>query len=196
MPMHAASSYPGCRGFSLFKKGNSTVVHIRTDPQYRIAPINLAYNAALQISSALSCEPIHSYHKAYITTFGPNEAALRADIYANSPIPFSRPLIVEFGDLRTSFNPNNTHLYRNYGILDFTTMARAQVMGTWRNSMEYVSAHPERDPDSGKIVTIEDYEKYYHPRPGPTTQLLLKAQQKIGLAVGRFDFSGADHARR
>lgn len=195
LPMRAAGSYPGCHGFSLFTKGNSTVVHIRTDPQYRIAPINLAYNAALQISSALSCESILSYHKAYITTFGPNEAALRADIYANSPLPFNRPLIVEFGDLRTRFNPNNPHLYRNYGILDFTTLSRAEVMETWRNAMDYASVHPERDPDTGKIVTIEEYEKYYYPRPGPTSQWLLKVRQEIDFSASRVEVSGADHAR-
>lgn len=181
LPMSASGSYPGCRGFSLFNKGNSTVIHIRTDPQYRVAPINLAYNAALQISAALSCESIYSYSKAYITTFGRNEEGLPPKVYNISSLSFKGPLTAEFSDLRTIFEPDNLHLRRNHGILGFKQLTLQEMMELKSKAQNYAARFPERDPFTRKLVKIEAYSVYYRRVPGPTGEFLEKIQKKIGL---------------
>jgi hypothetical protein len=195
LPMRASGNYPGCYGFSLLKKGASTVIHIRTDPQYRIAPIDLAYNAGLQLSAALSCESIRPYHSAYLTTFGENEDGISPKVYAISPLSFNGPLTVKFGDLRVNFQPDNPHLRRSYGMLDFRTLTPKEIMEMQLKAKNYASACPEQDPETEKIIRIEDYEKYYQPSPGPTGKWLMKVREKMGLAAGLADFSGEDHAR-
>lgn len=195
LPMSASIDYPGCHGFSLFKKGNGTVLHIRTDPQYRIAPVNMAYNAALQISAAFSCDLGLPYSRTYITTFGENEEGIPPEIYAISAFSFDRPLTAEFDDLREKLDPGNSDLHRNHGILDFKVLTPQEIMETQSKAERYLMAHPESDPVTGNIVRIEDYEKYYCPSPGPTGKWLLKIQKKIGIVESKFFSSDACHEK-
>jgi len=52
LPARGLAGHPECRGFSVFTKGRSTVVHIRSHPNYAKAPLIHPYNAALQLTSA------------------------------------------------------------------------------------------------------------------------------------------------
>jgi hypothetical protein len=195
LPAPTSGSYPGCYGFSLFKKGDSTVFHVRTDPQYRIAPINMTYNAALQISAAFSCEMAQSYHQVYITTFGVNEYGISPKVYGISSFSFDGPLDVKFDDLRENLSPNNPHLRRNYGILDFKSMTVAEILETKTKAENYLLTHPERDPETGKVIGIEDYEKYYYPSSGPTVEWLLTIRTKIGLTESTENLPGNHHEK-
>ncbi|MDQ3059743.1 MAG: glycosyltransferase family 39 protein [Pseudomonadota bacterium] len=188
LPLPASSSHPACHGFSLFKKGRSMVFHIRTDPQYRIAPITPTYNAALQISAAFSCDFEPPYSKVYITTFGKSEGHIPPAVYAVSSLSFDRPLMVEFGDLRASFSPDKPQLRRTYGILDFKQMALQEITETRLKAEAYISAYPEADPVTGKTIKIENYNKYYDLSTGPTKRWLMKIQEKIGLGEDDFNF--------
>jgi hypothetical protein len=174
VPVATSSAYPGCNGFSLFKKGNSTVVHIRTDPQYKIAPVSMVYNAAMQISAAFSCQAISSFDKVYVSTFGNNEYGIPSKIYSFSPYSFDKPINVEFDDIRSRLTPDNPNLRRDYGILGFRQLSTEEIQTTRLKAKSYLSSFPERDPDTGKVVTIEDYGKYYLPVSGPTSNLLLE----------------------
>jgi hypothetical protein len=181
-PMLTEEAYPGCKGFSLLKKGASTVAQVRTDPQYRIAPVTIPYNAALQISSAISCQRIQSFSHAYISTFGINREGIPKEIYGMSPLSFPPPLNVVFHDIRSRLSPDRPELIRDYGLIGFRELANNELLTINSNAETYIRSHPEYDPATGKPVTIEDYENYYRPSIGPTSALLkrLGRQQAIG----------------
>lgn len=179
LPEATSKIYSGCNGFSVFKKGDSTVVHIRTDPQYKIAPISVSYNAALQISNTFACSAVQSFGNVYISTFGINEYGIPAKIYALSPFSFDKPITVEFGDLRSRLAPNNLNLRRDYGMIGFRKLTADEILATRLKAENYLLSYPERDPATGTVVTIEDYGKYYRPSSGPTSQLLLDLKTRV-----------------
>jgi hypothetical protein len=185
IPMAVSNLYPGCSGFSLLKKGGSIVAHIRTDPQYQIAPLSMPYNAALQISSAFSCSEILPYRKIYISTFGNNIGVLPPAIYNISPFSFKGPMTVEFMDMRVKLTPSNPKLIREFGILDFREMTSEELRETLLNAKIYLMLYPETDPVTGKIVTIEDYRRYYNLLPGPTSNLLDDIQRRLNITEGK-----------
>jgi Dolichyl-phosphate-mannose-protein mannosyltransferase len=186
-PMTASAQYPGCNGFSLFKKGESIVAHIRTDPQYQIAQLSMPYNAALQITSAFSCEQIQAYNKIYITTFGNNIGGMPPAIYSISPLSFKGPLTVQFSDMRVRLTPNNPKLIRDFGILDYREMTSQEISETLSNAKTYLMLYPENDPVSGQIVTIENYANYYQLSPGPTNGILQNIHRKLDISGGEIN---------
>ena len=183
IPFVTTVDYPGCNGFSLFKKGNSTVAHIRTDPQYRIAPVNINYNTALQIVSAFKCDRLKSFNNLYISTFGNNERGLPTEIYSFDHTAFAGPLTIEFSDLRSKFSPNNKYLIRDYGLFDFKVLTAEQSRTLLSNAQSYLSSHPwsssENDPEAKNVVSIEDYAKYYRAVQGPTSNLLITIRNDL-----------------
>ena len=179
IPMPRSFNYPGCNGFSLLQKGRSTIAHIRTDPQYRIAPISTSYNAALQISSSFNCKELQAFNKTFISTFGDNQNSMPTDIYGNLKFRFDRPSNVEFKDLRSSLKPSNSSLVRKYGLLDYTEISTQDINSLILKSKNYLKSHPEYDEKTGSVVTINDYENYYSLTNGPTSQMLVNIRKKL-----------------
>ena len=185
VPASASDDFPGCKGFSLLKKGKSIVAHIRTDPQYRIAPVTVQYNAALQISSALKCEGLKTFTKTYISTFGDNDRGMPAVVYDVSPRSFEGPLTIGFDDLRTRLSPYNLDLIRDFGLVDFRELSAAEISLLKADTERYLRYFPERDPKTGVLVTIDAYEKYYQPIAGPTSHVLTQIRHDLKALVGQ-----------
>lgn len=184
VPLATDPDLPGCKGISLLKKGNSVVAHVRTEPQYRIAPVSVDYNAALQILSALNCDKFTRRGKTFISTFGDNKRGMPEEVYGISPRSFNGPLTVQFPDLRTRFSPGRADLVRDYGLIDFRELTDAETALLLRNSRKYLLSHSEVDTVTGKAVTIDNYEAYYRTIEGPTTPVLKTIRERIRAAVG------------
>ena len=185
IPQATHHIFQGCDGFSVLKKGNSTVAHIRTEPQYSIAPVSARYNAAMQISAASRCAEIQSFGKAYVTTFGEEMRGMPPEIYGILPSSFDAPLSAEFYDLRSTLEPNNKALARKYGLLNYRPLTDQEFSAMLVNSQKYLSSHPEYDRKTGAPVTIEDYGTYYRAVQGPTKLLLNEIRQGITGISGR-----------
>ena len=64
-------------------------------------------------------------------------------------------------------------------------MTSQEVLETLSNAKKYLMLYPETDPVTGKIVTIEDYARYYNLLPGPTSHLLDEIQKKLNIDEGK-----------
>lgn len=180
-PVATSQNYPGCNGFSMLKKGRSTVAHIRTDPQYKIAPISIRYNAALQISSALMCNAIKTSSKTFVSTFGNNQRGMPSEVYGSAALSFTGPLTIQFNDMRSLTTPNNPALVKDYGLFDYRELSAAEISLLSSNAESYLSSHPERDPKTGSIMTIEHYGRYYRGQNGPTSNKLREIRDYLNL---------------
>jgi hypothetical protein len=170
LPSTTSNEYPGCNGFSLFKKGASEVAHIRTAPQYRIAPITITQNAALQISSAFECPAIQRADDFYITTFGINDYGFQAALYNAPPTSFEEPLVVRFHDSLEKLLPRTD---RSFGILNYRKLGAQEISDIRSNASKYVLESAEKDPLTGKGMTIQNYLSYYKPLAGPTSERFM-----------------------
>lgn len=179
VPSSAARDFPACRGFSLFTKNGSVVAHVRTDPQYTIAPITIRYNGALQISSALDCPALASFDKTYISTFGTNKYFMSPEVYGALQRSFAGPLNVAFPDLRNRLQPDNPSLVREFGVLDFRPLSVQEKTALLSDAGKFAALFPERDLRNSEIVTIDAYEKYYRPQQGPTSAVLAAIKKDL-----------------
>jgi hypothetical protein len=170
LPSTTSNEYPGCNGFSLFKKGSSEVAHIRTAPQYRIAPITIIQNAALQISSAFECPAVQRAGDVYITTFGINDYGFQPAIYNAPPTSFDEPLVVRFHDSLEKLLPRTD---RSFGILNYRKLGSQDISHIRSNASTYVRESAEKDPLTGKGMTIQNYMAYYKPMAGPTSERFM-----------------------
>jgi hypothetical protein len=176
VPVPTASRYPACAGFSLLKKGDSEVAHIRTAPQYLIAPISVTSNAALQISTAFSCQAVSTAHSTYLTTFGINDYGFRPEIYQAPPASFERPLAVKFDDTLEKILRRTD---RTYGILAFRRMETTQITAMRQGASAWLSDHADADSPTGKQMSIDRYMAYYRPTQGPTSRSLVALQSAL-----------------
>jgi hypothetical protein len=176
VPVSTGSRYPGCGGFSLLKKGDSEVAHIRTAPQYLIAPISITSNAALQISTAFDCQPVKAASEVYLTTFGINDYGFKPEIYQSPATSFQEPLVVKFHDTLENILRKTD---RTYGILNFRRMEPAQITAMRQGASAYLADHADADSPTGKKMSIGSYMAYYRPTQGPTSQSLLMIHSAI-----------------
>lgn len=184
VPVATSLAFPGCNGFSVLQKGDSTVAHIRTDPQYRISPVSINYNAALQITSALKCPKLQSSENIYITTFGINLRGMAPEIYGKLSSAFVRPLAVSFEDLSSNITSNNKDIPRDYGLLDFKKLSKNEINDLTFSAKSYLSRYPEYDPKTHSLLSIEAYSRSYSAVQGPTSKKLIDVAKtfNIGLA--------------
>ena len=175
VPVATAARLAGCNGVSLLTKGASTVVHIRTAPAYRVAPIGAVHNAALQIASAYACRAIDAPGKTYITAVGAG-FELIPEVYNFRADSFQGPATIAFADMRDRLTGRDLSMYRKYGLVIVRQLTSDEVSETVANARRYLAATAST-PALNKNMTIEDYARYYHRVPGPTSQLLsnLKA---------------------
>jgi hypothetical protein len=154
----------------LFTKGGSTVLHIRTHPQYEMAAVSSRYNAALQITAAFSCPAMQSSRKVYATTFGDLDWVLAPEVYGFSLASFPGPATIAF----TDFLPRRDVSSLRYGLVTFKELTPQEVSATLSKARQYLAAHPEPGPGRQQRFTIEDYAQAYRSLDGPTTRLLSR----------------------
>ncbi len=180
IPVPTTAGYAGCNGFSLFRKGRSDVIHVRTDPQYKIAPVSIGYNAALQIASLSACKTMPRVNGIYVSTFGENNYGIRQNVYGFDGSIFPSPLSVRFPDtFADSKFKDKLGIGRSYGILSYKQLDVAQFELIQENAARRISENPDVDPRTGMPVTIEDYRRYYLPIAGPTVSLLRNIRHAI-----------------
>jgi hypothetical protein len=167
-PLPAAEKYPGCHGLSVLTKGDSSVVHIRTHPEYGMAPVSPRYNAALQVTSAFSCPSLASLRKIYVTTFGDLDWVLAPEVYSFSLDSFPGPVTIRF----TDFLPMRDASVLKYGLISFRELKPQELSATLSKARQYLAADPEPGPDPKKRLSIEEYAQAYRALDGPTTRLL------------------------
>ena len=96
-------AYPGCDGFSVYRNGNSTVLHIRLEAQYHLSPLLPPQHAALMLASAYACPVVHDQDGAWLLAFGPKaEERLERPEFADATFPdsLSAPMALEAVVLR------------------------------------------------------------------------------------------------
>lgn len=197
LPAPASSRYPHCNGISLFTKDAAIVVHIRTDPQYRIAKVNVPYNAALQISAAFSCPAVGTSGKTYITAVGNYEQGLSPDVYSFSVASFQGPAAIEFSDARDLVSTKDLSIYRKHGLLMYRQLTSGEIAATLEKARRHLTTAtaatasldaageaaaatvvpgaatvPEPAAPSSRGMTIEEYAAAYRSIPGPTSEFL------------------------
>jgi hypothetical protein len=70
------SAYPGCGGFSVYRRGNSEVLHIRLNNNWQLAPLKQEIVSALMLTKAFACPVINAQQSAILTGFGDDVSAL------------------------------------------------------------------------------------------------------------------------
>jgi hypothetical protein len=171
LPQSAAARFPGCKGFSLLTKGPATVIHVRTHPQYDMAPVSAAYAAALNLDAAFSCPALQAAGKMFVTTFGDFDWALDPHVYSFSASSFAGPATLTFADASPLRRKPES---RNYGYVMVRELKPAELSATLAKARDYLGTAPEDGSAAGGRLTIDDYERDYHPIPGPTAGWLSR----------------------
>ena len=71
-----ASVYPGCGGFSVYRRGDSEVLHIRLNNNWQLAPLKQEIVSALMLTRAFDCPVIKAQQSAIFTGYGEDFNAL------------------------------------------------------------------------------------------------------------------------
>ena len=71
-----ADAYPGCDGFSVYRRGDSEVLHIRLNNNWQLAPFKQEIVSALMLTKAFECPVIRTQQSALFTGFGDDFNAL------------------------------------------------------------------------------------------------------------------------
>lgn len=69
-PRPAEKAFPGCSGFSVYRKHDSTVAHVRTEPQYALLPTSTTRMRAFLLDRSLSCPALRAADRTVLTTWG------------------------------------------------------------------------------------------------------------------------------
>jgi hypothetical protein len=166
-PHLASSLYAGCKGFSVFTKGNSVVIHIRTNTQYFMAPLNVKENAALQLTTAFKCHSIQPF-KVIVSAVGQDGGRVSPEIYGFTNAIFPDALTDNFFDtLALLHNKNRIEVLVGYKELSASEIVKMQAF-----SAKYFLEHPQFDKTTGKKIDIDQYNKYYLPIHSLTDKLL------------------------
>lgn len=147
LPFKAQASYPNCNGFSIFENGENTIFHIRTRPQYGIAPISHFENIALQINSAFKCEAIKNAEAVYVVDYTKNNNPINNGIFhkiqlkpqynQSSPLPFIKKL-------------------PSYGHVKYQALNSEQLRNILYNSNRIINQPPKK-------LNIDEYLMFYQP---------------------------------
>lgn len=175
-PLLATDQYPECNGFSLFKKGNSTVIHIRTEPQYNIAPISITQSAALQLATTFACTSIVPFDNVFISTFGINDYGVKFNIYGFLPTSFPEPLEINFPDSLSGLLPR---VIRSYGLFSYRKIEPGELLAIQSNATNYLARDNEKQSSGIKPFTIQDYNKAYRSTDGPTSKQFNAIRQHL-----------------
>ncbi|HEX8482460.1 MAG TPA: hypothetical protein VF650_11195 [Allosphingosinicella sp.] len=73
-PIGIESAYPGCSGFSVYRRGRSDVLHLRLWGQYERSPFSKPDTAALLLTAAGQCPAVAGLPEVELTTFGKTAA--------------------------------------------------------------------------------------------------------------------------
>jgi len=168
IPEPAENRFPGCNGFSLFTKGDSTVIHVRTNPEYDVAPINTRNNAALQISTAFKCQSIQPINKVYLSAVANSIIRISPEIYGFTDAVFSDSLTVDFYDPITKITKNK----KTEGMVSYKELSASEIKTMQTLATAYFLQHPQFDATTGKAIDITEYLQYYSPLDSLTDQLL------------------------
>jgi hypothetical protein len=68
--VETSTAFPGCGGFATYRRGGSTVLHIRLWPQYWRSPFGQAAHAALFLTTAYNCPAVRNSQNIWLTNFG------------------------------------------------------------------------------------------------------------------------------
>jgi hypothetical protein len=71
-----ASAYPGCGGFSVYRRGNSEVLHVRLNNNWQLAPMKQEIVSALMLEKAFACPVVKAHQSAILTGFGQDFRAM------------------------------------------------------------------------------------------------------------------------
>lgn len=168
-PEATATAFPSCGGFSVMRKGEAVVAHVRTEPQYRIAPVTLAYAAALQLDAALSCPLLSKPRRVLVSTFGPDSSRLPAVIYGFNAQSVPGATAATFDDSLERWRPNAP---RRYGLLGYRELSLAERDRVRDGARHYLQNRPELDPATGRRLDMERYNELYAAVHGPTESIL------------------------
>ncbi len=147
LPFKAQASYPSCNGFSIFENGKNTIFHIRTRPQYGIAPISHFENIALQISVAFKCEAVKKAGAVYIVNYTKTNRPINNAIFQEILLKPQYP--------QSTLLPFITELPL-YGHVKYQVLNNEQL----QNMIHNVNIINDQNPNK---LSIDEYLRFYQP---------------------------------
>jgi len=162
LPVSTAEYFPGCNGFSVLKKDDTYIIHIRTAPQYNIVPIDYLPNAGLQLSTAFSCPAIKAYDKVVLTTYGEWWAGSFSTLFKDYRYHSTQPSTIYFFDALGYLNSEriNRMLNNHYGVIRSFELTKNEALEVESNSRIFSEKNHVLDK-KGKPISIEDYLSAY-----------------------------------
>lgn len=129
-----ASAYPGCGGFSVYRRGDSEVLHIRLNNNWQLAPFKQEIVSALMLTKAFSCPVIKAQQSAIFTGYGTEFNALEWKYFNLPDVAFDEPYtktIITDKVLQTYYNAVGQTapkwIVKSYGLYATTVLDRAML---------------------------------------------------------------------
>ena len=168
-PTPVQTALPGCAGFGVMQKGSLTVMHVRTDPKWFIAPVRRHDNVALQMAGAIDCADWKSTSPVYLTTYGTRDVGMLPTVLGLSDDIFQGERIGTFFHWKHHLKLHKTpEFLPKFEYLDHVQLApedQARMRAFVRNNM---AQQPVLNFRTQQPFTLDEYERIYLMRPGPT----------------------------
>lgn len=101
------AAFAGCQGFATYRRGGSTVLHVRLWPEYWRSPFAQAEHAALFLTTAYECPAVRASPNNWLTTFGIVSVPL-IEVQGFPALRFAEP-----ADVQVSTNPLDAAMRRH-----------------------------------------------------------------------------------
>ncbi len=171
-PVATSRIFPGCAGFAVLQKAHHTVLHLRTEPQYGLAPIRQDDNAAMQAVRALDCPGLKHNTAIHLTTYGQRYLDPVLSALGVARARFTQPLTDTFALWPTPWAPIQPPAKSpELEFFDHIQLSSVDLQRMQTASREHLSQHPVLNLITGQPYTLEDYQRAYQAKPGPTQHL-------------------------